>query len=401
MASPQDEIGLTSPGALAKRNKRKKELAKQRKQELAMATAKEGEMLKDLSGLSLAGQGTSTKSLYEVKPAPGKGLGLFATTTIKKGTDVLCEEAIFKGAQSYWSKHAMFNVLPEDRKRAFMDLYSQCNCGKEKCIETDLMKIWEANSFEVTTIPPLPLPLGYAGPFVCIIGSRINHDCSPNTSRGFTKKCQIVFRAITDLQAGEEITTDYVGLGPLPAAARRQRLLDKYKFNCLCSACTNNVQIPMTKAFAQAELKIVSRPGLPVVGSHTDELEHSFAEVDQWYRMIDLKIQGINENTMRDLARIEPDTPLTIPSVGKEKLNRIFQYSLANDKYRIGWKTITLLVHRLERDVYAHTVKEFEFMDEMWGKYGEQLTKEHEAELKKNAAKCSGDTHLLTVYLYL
>lgn len=192
---------------------------------------------------------------------------------------------------------------------------------------------------------------------------------------------------IKDIQAGEEITTDYVGLGPLPAAARRQRLLGKYKFDCLCSACTNNVQIPMKKAFAQAELKVVSRPGLPVVGSHMDELEQTFAEVDKWYRMIDLKIQGINENTMRDLARIKPDTPLTIPSVGKEKLNRIFQYFLANDKYSIGWKTITLLVHRLERDVYAHTVKEFEFMDEMWGKYGEQLTKEHEAELKRNAAK--------------
>jgi hypothetical protein len=166
--------------------------------------------------------------LYEIKPAPGKGLGMFVIPKIKQGTEILPEEAIFKGSKSWFSKHAMFSLLSDEKKSQFMALHSQCNCGKEKCEETDFQKIWDANSFEIILVPALPLPMEYAGPFVYLVASRINHNCAPNTTRGFTDKCQIIFKANKDIQAGEEISTDYARQALKSVAARRQCLLKKH-----------------------------------------------------------------------------------------------------------------------------------------------------------------------------
>lgn len=127
----------------------------------------------------------SEGALYEIKPAPGKGLGMFAIKTIRKGIEILREEAVFKGSKCWFSKHAIFNLLSDQKKSQYMAIHSQCNCGKENCDETDFQKVWDANSFEVTVFPALPLPPRYAGPFVYLVASRLNHDCFPNTRRGF------------------------------------------------------------------------------------------------------------------------------------------------------------------------------------------------------------------------
>jgi hypothetical protein len=313
-----------------------------------------------------------TVPLYEIKPAPGRGLGLFATTTIKSGTEILREEPIFKGSTNWFSKHAMFNLLPEDKKRSFMDLHSQCNCGKQNCEETEFMKIWDSNSFEVTVIPPLALPAYYAGPFVYLLSSRINHDCAPNTVRGSTNKCQVVFRAIKDIEAGEEITTDYMGLGFLPVSSRRQQLLEKYQFKCICLTCTKNVQLSTADILKGDPCKLISRPGLPVIGQHPPKLEQAFAEVDSWYQMIQSKIEDIMQNATLDIAKTMQSNndkfPMTTATVGLEKLNRIYAYLLKNDKYNLGATQICIILHKLEHTIYVHTDQEFLVMKDLLDK---------------------------------
>ncbi|CZR53462.1 uncharacterized protein PAC_03340 [Phialocephala subalpina] len=358
----------SSPGAHAKRNKRKKELVKLRKEE-AKAKAMENKDDKDLEKMSeaelldalgkemvkmkIAGEikkeNNAAEPLYKVKPAPGKRLGMFAVKDIAKGTEILREEAIFKGSKNWFSKHAMFTLLPDDKKREFMPLHSQCNCGKAECLETDFQKVWDANSFEITLIPALPLPTEYAGPFVYLVASRINHDCAPNTSRGFTNKCQVVFRANKDIKAGEEITTDYSGLGIDPVASRRQHLTEKYKFLCGCKACSNNKQLSAGDVLKGVEVKVVTRPGLPVLGQHTAKEEKDFAGVDVWYRQNELKAKNDGSG-------------ITFVKVYKEKVARLFDAVLGNDKYGIGWKDIVRILSGVQAPLALQTRNEFEAM---------------------------------------
>jgi hypothetical protein len=360
MAPPtENEIAEgAATGIRAKRNKRKKELAKQRKAETQTKAANKDELLGKLSNVNLAkarepnnmsidskiltipaeflGRSGSKHEvsgnvssrllkysynnnchmnvlsnyflglddvLYEIKPASGKGLGMFAIKKIKQGTEIIREEAIFKGSRSWFSKHAMFNLVSDEKKSRFVALHSQCNCGKEKCEETDFQKIWDANSFEIILVPPLPLPIDYAGPFVYLLASRINHDCAPNTTRGFTEKCQIVFKANKDIQVGEEITTDYVGQALRSVAARRQWLLKKYQFTCICQACTKNIQLSMGDVLKGVDLNVVNFPALPVLGEHTAIEEQAFAEVEIWHCRIQSKKQVILKFTILALSR--------------------------------------------------------------------------------------------------
>jgi hypothetical protein len=100
------------------------------------------------------------------------------------------------------------------------------------------MRIWDVNSFELTSIGP-----GNFGVFK--VASRINHACSPNTSRRFTKDGNIVVISSEDIKKGREITLDYIGAPGSSVAERRKPLLIKYGFYCRCSGCVGNIVEPV------------------------------------------------------------------------------------------------------------------------------------------------------------
>jgi hypothetical protein len=289
---------------------------------------------------------------------------MFAIKKIKQGTEILREEAIFKGSTNWFSKHAMFNLLSDEKKSQFMALHSRCNCGKEKCEETDFQKIWDANSFEVTLIPALPLPTEYAGPFLYLVASRINHDCAPNTTRGFTEKCQIVFKANKDIQAGEEITTDYAGQALRSVVARRQWLLEKHQFTCICQACTKNIQLSMGDVLKGVDVNVVKSPGLPVLGEHTAMEEQAFAEVDIWNRRIQSKIQVILKYTIHGLSQqmraSDDNNGITAERLYYEKMHRLLNCVLQDDKYGLGSEIIRFVLSRLQDDILLYTQNEID-----------------------------------------
>ncbi|KAK0102309.1 hypothetical protein ONS95_005932 [Cadophora gregata] len=141
-----------------------------------------------------------------VKPAAGKGVGIFATRNIKKGEEIFREAPLLvakEGEQEWIQTEASFNVLSGEKKTAIMALAMECCCKRHPlpCIETSLMKIWKINSFHDHL-------KGEKGECLYEVASRLNHSCVPNSSCGFAKGSVIVFLAIRDIRKGTEITHD-------------------------------------------------------------------------------------------------------------------------------------------------------------------------------------------------
>ncbi|KAJ8060155.1 hypothetical protein OCU04_010504 [Sclerotinia nivalis] len=133
-----------------------------------------------------------SNSIFEIKPSPGKGLGVFAARDIKKGTEILREAPLMKCGTDWLLKEASFMSMSEEKKSIFMSLHGHCKCTEKPCRETPLMKIYDVNSFDI--INDKPERTNYIYHFA----SRFNHECLPNMARGNTKDGDVVFCAVRE-----------------------------------------------------------------------------------------------------------------------------------------------------------------------------------------------------------
>jgi len=77
----------------------------------------------------------------------------------------------------------------------------------------------------------------YRGRGLYQIASLMNHDCICNT-RNIITKARLETRAVVPIKAGECITTHYVS-PLLPVNSRRDKLRERWFFDCLCSRCSS------------------------------------------------------------------------------------------------------------------------------------------------------------------
>ena len=70
--------------------------------------------------------------------------------------------------------------------------------------------------------------------------AKINHSCTPNSTFARTRCIEdLVLLAITNIQAGEEITISYIQCDPaMTTQERRNKLLREWHFMCACELCT-------------------------------------------------------------------------------------------------------------------------------------------------------------------
>jgi SET domain-containing protein len=69
--------------------------------------------------------------------------------------------------------------------------------------------------------------------------SRINHSCSPNAQYSWNEKeGKRRLYAVRDIQKGEEVTIDYVGVDVLQKD-RKIHLEQLYGFMCMCELCSD------------------------------------------------------------------------------------------------------------------------------------------------------------------
>lgn len=190
---------------------------------------------------------------YEVRPVPGKGMGVVATTHILRG------ELIMANTASYMIDYAVFNGLspeeytdlqahavdhlPASHRAAILALSSHntpsTNSSSNLTHTALIDKITATNIFDIDPPPSDPdqhHSLAALFPHI----ARINHDCRPNAEYRFSHPllAQLV-HAARDIFPGEELTISY--LNPLqPLAARQKRLSQNWGFTCSCPACKSS-----------------------------------------------------------------------------------------------------------------------------------------------------------------
>lgn len=182
-------------------------------------------------------QNTTSSRLYVVRTVPGKGNGLVATETIRKGTRILCEEPIITLPQ----------VAPLDHPQLLTSISQQVDGLSEhqRDIFLSMHNIHPySNAAEryLGIIRTVSLPMedsnGNDTGGVFLEASRINHACDNNAQKHWNSNIRRhTVHALRDIEKDEEITVHYIGVHG-KREARQAALKAKFNFVCSCRLCS-------------------------------------------------------------------------------------------------------------------------------------------------------------------
>ncbi|KAK9896686.1 hypothetical protein P389DRAFT_82863 [Cystobasidium minutum MCA 4210] len=157
---------------------------------------------------SQASGSVGSTRLFQVRPVPGKGLGLIATSTISPGTLIFSEAPLIKLSDSelgyYRLEWEVSRLSPFD-KAAFLHMH---HTGMDEL--PAVLEIWRKNSLGLSGNN------GTAGNGGCQQGifkiiSKINNSCTPNCSITWDDSTsQMNLHAVLDIAENDELTICYV-----------------------------------------------------------------------------------------------------------------------------------------------------------------------------------------------
>ena len=222
---------------------------------------------------------SNTPPLFEIRPTPHAGLGLFATSPIPRGTRILSEPPLLALRPSQTdpsSIHTAFLALPAAAQATIigLDAVEDADSGpfrahiaelaaqREEHDTPDLqaallvaleefkvISVFRTNAFNMRTEPEAQ-PEGEGEreadkeadePAVGLfpIAARLNHSCLPNAHVTFNRRIgQLTVHATRDVLPAEEITFPYLGtMSFYMPRERRQEGLRRWGFECACAAC--------------------------------------------------------------------------------------------------------------------------------------------------------------------
>jgi len=172
-----------------------------------------------------------TDDLY-ITDVPGKGKGIIALRYFQRGETVLAEmplftQSIVRGSASIL---AALSQCTAEQQREFFRLHN-CHGGRY----AQALGIFETNVLPCGGNDAHGHVAQQGGIF--LTGARFNHSCVPNVNNHWdAARGQLVFRALRDIEGGEELC---LGYGRLLAKRdeRRTELRAKFGFECACEAC--------------------------------------------------------------------------------------------------------------------------------------------------------------------
>lgn len=303
----------------------------------------------------------------------GKGLGVFATRNVKEGTEIFREASIIcakDGEQKWIQIEASVNVLSSDNQKTFRSLAMDCGCRRVKCVETDVMKIWRANSFHNHHESA-------KGEYVYEVASRLNHSCVFNAYCDFTKEGHIVFFAARDIKRGTEITHSYLA-GYGTTAMRRKLYFQRYGFICDCTACKRDLVLPpshLEQALRHTFLKEVADQGSVVIGGgHTSSEVEAMRSVAAWARKIVPLITELEEKAKRAIF-VEVGTTGRLPGCSspfmRKQFSPIRELITGHNDFGLSEEFLLKLIVRTIFDFCEQTKQSFQSVLENQERYQE------------------------------
>lgn len=196
----------------------------------------------------IIGSNFDAPALYVIKQSPGKGLGMFATRMIPKGTRILAEKPVFS-----FAKQPELSVSdpygPNDISQAFDRLssleklrYKSLHCPQRSHC-SNLVSIYEANCYEMGL-----------GSGICFDAARINHSCIPNAHYSWNDRIEREnVHAVKDIIKDEEITISYCSA--MRTLKERKLELKPYVFACSCAACQIDNEFGVKSQIRRLEMR--------------------------------------------------------------------------------------------------------------------------------------------------
>ncbi|KAJ4288973.1 SET domain-containing protein 5 [Kalmusia sp. IMI 367209] len=190
----------------------------------------------DLPWLHQSQSCLGSPQVWEARPSPGKGIGVYATRTLLPGDIILSEPPMirltppeFRDGVAYPLSdirtllQSSFDALSTQDKAEVMSLHAHMTPADRP--DDVLMSIIRSNAYVIgNSLGLFPK------------GARINHSCRPNSSQYWSEQLgRRIVHANRRIEEGEEISATYIPL--LHTHEARQSRLDQYGFQCTCEAC--------------------------------------------------------------------------------------------------------------------------------------------------------------------
>jgi len=200
---------------------------------------------------------TDVPALFELRSIHGKGLGLFAKTSIARGTRIIEEAPLIVTPQNGGAP-TKFNQFVEawgcttlDQRKAFLNLYrgrtiESTSEGLEKLARDDVnssanqhvtdenltaFHIFQTNSVGMGDDGNSPLGVGVFASY-----SRVNHSCTPNVHNSYNPTLnKLTVHATRQINENEEILTSYIDI--FQTREKRNADLSEWDFRCRCKCC--------------------------------------------------------------------------------------------------------------------------------------------------------------------
>jgi hypothetical protein len=193
--------------------------------------------------------------LFELRHAAGKGLGLFATAHIKRGTCIIEEAPLLRIPYSEDVLVRSIDLvtalkgITSDQREAYFDLYhasivrpnqvdletlprNVIDAGAGQLVTEEALiarAIFESNSFQMGEE-------GEYGVGVFASHSRINHNCTPNSHASYNPTLEkLTVYATRPINENEEILVSYIDLRQ--TGEQRDAALSHRGFHCQCKCC--------------------------------------------------------------------------------------------------------------------------------------------------------------------
>jgi len=175
---------------------------------------------------------------FTVEAIPEKGFGIVATRKIKQGETILAEDPVLildiarpqeEKVETLVNDFEKLSLFDKSRVENLYDSDPEADCMLK------VVRIFKSNSIQVGNSYP-----GLAGLYPNI--ARINHSCAPNVVWSWTNgnKQRKEVRALTDVNPGEELCTNYIDDYHTNYNTRdvRRKVLSGWHFTCMCSVCS-------------------------------------------------------------------------------------------------------------------------------------------------------------------
>ncbi|KAI5925236.1 hypothetical protein F4810DRAFT_708622 [Camillea tinctor] len=175
---------------------------------------------------------------FRVAQIPGKGNGLIANDTIRRGEPIIASKPALLVHQGVFGDLELEDIyqllesavdnLPTARKASY--LAQAGKMGGHRIVD-----ILFTNSYQMNVGEHHHEAFHHYGNFPA--ASLFNHDCRPNLAFYIDDNLTYHTHAIRDIKPGEELTVSY--LDPFePRSARQERTRHSLGFSCSCSQCS-------------------------------------------------------------------------------------------------------------------------------------------------------------------